>query len=92
MNGPRRYFDIQVMQYTIQYGFITGQPQLPMEACNDQHWSMLPDLVDNKDKLKYSTWLCPPLGSQFTIQGGFFSNNYSEVVIKVLYCTNSSIP
>jgi len=35
MSGDRRYFDVFVMQYTIQYGVITNQTLIPMVSCTD---------------------------------------------------------
>lgn len=92
MSAERRYFDVLVQQYTIKYGQLTNQTVLPMVPCTDQHWAMLPNLVANKDMLLYQTWLCPPIDSQYNLQGSFFSNIFSQIVIKVLPCTNASIP
>lgn len=92
MSGDRRYFDVFVMQYTIQYGVITNQTLIPMVSCTDQHWSILPDLVANKDLLLYDTWLCPHINQQFLLQGGFFSNIFSQIVIQVQACKNETVP
>jgi hypothetical protein len=59
MNGPRRYFDVNVVYGKLKYGVVEELNVVPMVSCTDQHWEMIPNLVKNKELLQYDTWLCP---------------------------------
>lgn len=63
-----------------------------MVACTDEHWSMYPDFVKNKDKIGYNTWICPQINSTLSVKGNYFSEEYRNINIRVLQCSNASDP
>lgn len=64
LSSPTRYFDITFLGYASNAG--VGDPiSLPLESCTKEHWSSMPDVVNNFDKLGMSGWMCPPIGSHY---------------------------
>ena len=63
-----------------------------MVQCTDDHWKMLPNIVSKKDKIMYDAWLCPPLDSKYLLQGSYFSETFTSLLIMAQKCTNESNP
>jgi hypothetical protein len=57
-NGPR-YFDISLILYHLKDGAIFNATDIPLVPCTDQHWSVLPGVVEKKQVYQYEKWLCP---------------------------------
>ncbi len=59
--GPR-YFDINLRTVNVRNGQIAGVSFSDMVQCTDEHWSMLPTIVERSKVHGYSNWLCPKIG------------------------------
>ncbi len=59
MNAPRRYFNIEMVSAALNYRRVDSIKRMNLVACTDQHWKMIPDMIENKGSLQYNSWMCP---------------------------------
>lgn len=91
LSAPVRYFDVVSVFYYEEYG-ISTTIDMPLVQCTHEHWSSMPELVNNFDKLQISGWLCPPLGSKYEIFGKYSSEKYQQMAFLVYPCNNATDP
>jgi hypothetical protein len=61
--------------YTENAGIATPNA-ITLVQCTPDHWTSMPNVVGNFDKLKMSGWLCPPIGAQYELVGKYTSDFY----------------
>jgi len=74
-NGPR-YFDVSLLVYSVQYSVVNNITGVPLVACTDDHWSMMPEMIERADLYDYKSWLCPKIGQTLPLQGSFSSAQF----------------
>lgn len=62
LSSSQRYFDFYSQIYVEEAGVAT-KIDFNLVQCTKEHWSSMPNMVDNFDKLQISGWLCPPINS-----------------------------
>jgi hypothetical protein len=63
-----------------------------LEACTQEHWSMLPEVVNKFDILNAGNWLCPTIGTVLELQGKYSSGVYTQTEVRLDICSNATDP
>jgi hypothetical protein len=91
LSSPVRYFDLVPQVYVEEAG-VNTPITIDLVQCTKEHWSSMPDVVKNFDKLQMSGWLCPPIGAEYEIFGKYTSDFYKQIIFTVSPCNNATDP
>lgn len=74
LNDNVRYFDIRIVEREYMNGLYEVPPRfVDMVPCTSQHFSLTDDIRKNTANLGIESWLCPPIGYNFSLKGKYTS-------------------
>lgn len=86
-----RYFDV-VATFTSENPITSNTTVIDLVECTHEHWSSIPEVTKNFDKLHVGDWLCPHIGDSFEIVGKYTSDYYKQLMFTVAPCNNGTDP
>ena len=92
LGSGTRYFDIILRNINVTNGAVSGIEHIDLVQCTDNHWSMLPEIVEKSSIYQYKNWLCPQINQSIPIKGSYTSSKQFISNVQISPCKNTTDP